>query len=59
LNKVIYLRKIIINIYIMDKKIEKNRLLTRIRMKRYRTARTIFYSRPESHGRYVYYTNKI
>jgi len=28
---VIYLRKIIINIYIMDKKIEKNRLLTRIR----------------------------
>jgi len=37
----------------MDKKIEKNRLLTRIRMRRHRTARTIFYPRPESHGRYI------
>jgi len=37
----------------MDKKIEKNRLLTRIHMRRYRTARTIFYSRPESHGRCI------
>lgn len=39
----------------MDKTSDKKRLLTRIRVKRFREARTAFYSRIQSHtqGRYI------